>query len=172
MLRSSVPLPSDGGIIHTKTEPFFAPAHASTILHIKAHNQDRSHLLLVPVVLLSVVADVKTKALSVEVDLVVALLEDLGNGLGVVELTQVDVRSALLDGITDQLGRTSLTLGSDDHGLLLLPGLVNNEGGTLGILLSDLLGFNSGGELGREGEVLKYLVSWGSSAGRRMYTYC
>lgn len=93
-------------------------------------------------------ADVKTKTLGVEVDLVVALLEDLGNGLGVVELTQVDVRSALLDGVTDQLGRTSLTLGSDNHGLLFLPGLVNDEGGTLGVLLSNLLGFDSSGELG------------------------
>lgn len=99
-------------------------------------------------------ADVETKTLGVEVDLVVALLEDLGNGLGVVELTQVDVRPALLDGVTDELGRTSLTLGSDDHGLLLLPGLVNDEGGTLSILLSNLLGFDSGGELGREGKVL------------------
>ena len=177
MLRSSVPVPSDRGIIHTKTEPFLRPLtpcseSPSTILHVEAHTQDRSNLLFVPVVLLGVVADVETKTLSVEVDLVVALLEDLGNGLGVVELTQVNVRSALLDGVTNQLGRRSLTLGSDDHGLLFLPGLVNDEGGTLGVLLSDLLGFNSGGELGREGEVLKYLVSWGSSAGRRMYTYC
>jgi hypothetical protein len=100
------------------------------------------------------VADIETKTLGVEVDLVVALLEDLGNGLGVVELTQVNVRSALLDGVTDQLGRTSLTLGSDNHGLLFLPGLVNDESGTLSILLSNLLGFNSSGELGREGKVL------------------
>lgn len=99
-------------------------------------------------------ADVKTETLGVEVDLVVALLKDGCNGLGVVELTQVDVRPALLDGVTDELGRTSLTLGSDDHGLLLLPGLVNDEGGTLSILLSNLLGFDSGGELGREGKVL------------------
>jgi len=105
------------------------------------------------------VADVETKTLGVEVHLVVALLEDLGNGLGVVELTQINVRSALLDGVTDQLGRTSLTLSSDDHGLLFLPGLVDDEGGTLGILLSNLLGFNSSGKLGREGKVLDYLVS-------------
>ena len=126
----------------------------STTLHIEAHTQDQSHLLFVPVVLLGVVADVETETLGVEVDLVVALLENRGNRLGVVELTQVDVRSALLDGVTDELGRTGLTLGSDDHGLLLLPGLVNNESGTLCILLSNLLGFDSGGELGREGKVL------------------
>ena len=159
MLRSSVPIPSDGGIIHTKTEPFVRPLtpcseSPSTILHIEPHNQRKSRLLFVPVVLLGVVADVEAKTLGVEVDLVVALLEDCGNGLGVVELTQVDVRPALLDGVTDELGRTSLTLGSDDHGLLLLPGLVNDEGGTLSVLLSNLLGFNSGGELGREGKVL------------------
>jgi hypothetical protein len=38
--------------------------------------------------------------------------------------------------------------------LLFLPGLVNDEGGTLGVLLSDLLGFDGGGELRREGKVL------------------
>jgi len=43
--------------------------------------------------------------------------------------------------------------------LLFLPGLVDDEGGTLGILLSNLLGFNSSGKLGREGKVLDYLVS-------------
>ena len=99
-------------------------------------------------------ADVETETLGVEVDLVVALLQDGGNGLGVVELTQVNVRPALLDSVTDELGGTGLTLGSDDHGLLLLPGLVNDEGGTLGVLLSNLLGFDSGGELGRESKVL------------------
>ena len=159
MLRSSVPIPSDGGIIHTKTEPFLRPLtpcseSPSTILHIEPHNPHKSSLLFVPVVLLGVVADVETETLGVEVDLVVTLLEDRGNRLRVVELTQVDVRSALLDGVTDELGRTGLTLGSDDHGLLLLPGLVHDESGTLGILLSNLLGFNSGGELGREGKVL------------------
>ena len=101
----------------------------------------------------------------------VALLEDLSNGLGVVELTQVDVRSALLDGVTDQLGGASLTLGSDDHGLLFLPGLVNDEGGTLGILLSNLLSFDSSGELGRESEVLNHLVSGDSLGDEYLYAY-
>jgi hypothetical protein len=38
--------------------------------------------------------------------------------------------------------------------LLLLPGLVDDEGGTLGVLLGNLLGFDCGGELGGEGKVL------------------
>jgi hypothetical protein len=113
------------------------------------------HLLFVPVVLLGVVADVETQTVGVEVDLVVALLEDLSNGLCVVELAQVDVRAALLDGVTDELGGAGLTLGADDHGLLLLPGLVDDEGGALGVLLGDLLGFDCGGEFGGEGEVLR-----------------
>jgi hypothetical protein len=121
-------------------------------------NINNTALLFVPVVLLGVVADVETKTLSVEVDLVVTLLEDTGNSLGVVELTQINVRPALLDGITDQLCGASLTLSSDHHGLLFLPGLVNDEGGTLGVLLSNLLGFDSGSELGRESKVL-YIVS-------------
>lgn len=103
--------------------------------------------------------DVKTKALSIEVDLVVALLQDGGDVSGVLELTQLNVTAALLDGITNQLGGTGLTLSADDHGLLLLAGLVDNESSTLGFLLGNLLGFDGGGELGREGKVLGIRVS-------------
>jgi hypothetical protein len=103
--------------------------------------------------------DVKTKALSIEVDLVVALLQDGSDVSGVLELTQLNVTAALLDGITNQLGGTGLTLSADDHGLLLLAGLVDNESSTLGFLLGNLLGFDGGGELGREGKVLGIRVS-------------
>lgn len=106
--------------------------------------------------------DVKAKTLGVEVDLVVALLQDGGDVSGVLELTQLNVTAALLDGITNQLGGTSLTLGADDHGLLLLAGLVDNEGSTLGFLLGNLLGFDCGGELGREGEVLGKVLARGN----------
>jgi hypothetical protein len=42
--------------------------------------------------------------------------------------------------------------------LLLLAGLVDDEGGALGFLLGDLLGFHGGGEFGGEGEVLGLLI--------------
>ena len=147
------------------------PSAILQIQFLRQKPQQDIPLLFVPVVLLRVVADVQAEAVGVEVDLVVALLEDLSNGLGVVELTQVDVRSALLNGVTDQLGGASLTLGSDDHGLLFLPGLVNDEGGTLGILLSNLLSFDSSGELGRESEVLNHLVSGDSLGDEYLYAY-
>jgi hypothetical protein len=99
-------------------------------------------------------ANVETKTLAVEVDLVAALLQDLGNIPRVLKLPEVDVGPALLDGVTNQLGGAGLTLGADDGGLLLLAGLVDDEGGALGFLLGDLLGFDCGGELGGEGEVL------------------
>jgi len=38
--------------------------------------------------------------------------------------------------------------------LLLLASLVDNECGTLGVLLGNLLGFDGSGELGGEGQVL------------------
>lgn len=99
-------------------------------------------------------ADVETQTLAVEVDLVRALLQDTGNCPCVLELPQVNITPALLDGVTNQLCGTSLTLGANDSGLLLLAGLVDNEGGALGFLLSNLLGFYRGGEFGGEGEVL------------------
>ena len=114
---------------------------------------------LTPLVLVRLrLADVETQALGVEVDLVLGVLQDLGNVLGVLELPQVDVGAGLLDGVTDELGGTGLTLGAHDGGLLLLAGLIDDEGGALGFLLSDLLGFDGGGELGGEGEVLRGLV--------------
>ncbi len=38
--------------------------------------------------------------------------------------------------------------------MFLLAGFVDDEGGALGFLLGDLLGFDGGGEFGGEGEVL------------------
>jgi hypothetical protein len=113
--------------------------------------------------------DVKAKTLGIEVDLVVALLQDGGDVSGVLELTQLNVTAALLDGVTNQLGGTGLTLGANDHGLLLLAGLVDDEGGALGFLLSDLLGFDCGGELGREGKVLRKMLAGESLASRALW---
>ena len=112
-------------------------------------------LLLRPLLLVARrLADVQAQAIRVEVDLVGALLQDLGDVAGVLELAQVDVGARLLDGVTDQLGGAGLTLCAHDGGLLLLAGLVDDEGGALGFLLGDLLGFDGGGEFGGEGEVL------------------
>jgi hypothetical protein len=103
--------------------------------------------------------DVQAKTLGIKVDLVVALLQDGGNVSGILEFTQLNVTAALLDGVTNQLGGTGFTLGANDHGLLLLAGLVDDEGGALGFLLGDLLGFDCGGELGREGKVLGIVLA-------------
>jgi hypothetical protein len=117
--------------------------------------------------------DVKAKTLGIEVDLVVALLQDGGDVSGILEFTKLDVSAALLDGVTNEFGGTGFTLGADDHGLLLLAGLVNDESSTLCFLLSDLLGLDCGGELGREGEVLVNVLA-GCSLERRQSrrTYC
>ena len=104
--------------------------------------------------------------MSVEVDLIVARLQNRSNVLRVVELSQINVRSALLDGVTNQLGRPSLTLGAHDCSLLLLPRLVDDEGGALGFLLGDLLGFYSGGKFGGKGEVLDMVNIVGQKAFR------
>ena len=113
------------------------------------------HLLLRPLLLVTRrLADVEAQAVRVEVDLVGRLLQDLGNVARVLELSEVDVCARLLDGVADQLGTAGLSLGAHDGGLLLLAGFVDDEGGALGFLLGDLLGFDGGGEFGGEGEVL------------------
>lgn len=100
--------------------------------------------------------DVQAQALSVEVELVLAtaLLEDLCDVTGVFDLPKLDVTLALLDSVTNKLGRAGFTLCADNESLLLLAGLVNHERRALGVLLSDLLSLNSSGELGGEGQVL------------------
>lgn len=98
-------------------------------------------------------------------------MEDLCNISCVLELSQVNIGSALLDSITYQLCRTSLTLGSDDGSLFLLAGLVDNESSTLGLLLGNLFGFDSSSELRGKGEVLgDELLEYDESG--QEYTYC
>ena len=103
----------------------------------------------------SSLADVQAQHIGIQVQLILAVLQDLGNALCVLKLPQVDIRSRFLDGVTDQLGRAGLTLGADDGGLLLLAGLVDDEGGALCFLLGNLFGFYGGCEFGGEGEVLE-----------------
>jgi hypothetical protein len=89
-------------------------------------------------------ADIQTQTLAVEVDLVTALLQDLCDIPCVLKFSEINVTPALLDSVTNQLGGAGLTLGANNSGLLLLTGLVNDESGTLGLLLCDLLGFYCG----------------------------
>lgn len=100
--------------------------------------------------------DIETQSLSIQVHLVGALLQDTGNVSCILKLSEVDVTSRLLDGVSDQLSRTGLTLCADDHGLLLLTGLVDDESRALCFLLCNLLGFDGGGEFGGKGEVLEH----------------
>jgi len=88
------------------------------------------------------------------------MLQNTRDILCILKLPQINVTSALLDGLTNQLGGTGLTLGADDGGLLLLAGFVDHEGGALGFLLGDLLGFDGGGEFGGECEVLMGGLVW------------
>jgi hypothetical protein len=119
---------------------------------------ERNHLLSSPLILVVLrLADVKTQTLRIKIHLVLGVLQNLCDALRVVELPQIDVGPRLLDGVTNELGGSGLTLGADNGGLLLLAGLVDDEGGALGVLLSDLLGFDGGGELGGESEMLGYV---------------
>lgn len=96
--------------------------------------------------------------MGIQVQLVLStvLLQGLGDLAGVLDLPQLDVALALLDRISDQLRRASLTLSTHNESLLLLAGFINKESGTLGVLLGNLLGFDGVGEFGGEGQMLWY----------------
>lgn len=95
---------------------------------------------------------VQAQSLGIKEQLVLStsLLHGTGNGSCVLDLLQLHVRLALLDGLSDQLGRPSLTLCLDNHGLLLLTCPVHDEGRPLGLLLGDLLRFYGRREFRRE----------------------
>jgi hypothetical protein len=61
---------------------------------------------------------------------------------------------ALLDGVSDQLCGTGLSLSAHDNGLFLLSRFIDDEGGALGFLLRYLFCFDGRGEFGGEGEML------------------
>lgn len=62
-------------------------------------------LLLRPLLLVACrLRHVEAQTIRVEVDLVCALLQNLGNVLRVLELPQIDICPALLDSVTNQLG--------------------------------------------------------------------
>jgi len=120
------------------------------------------YLFLLLLLLLAAVSEnVKTETLGVEVHLVLAasVLDQFGNVPSILDLTQLNVTPGLLDRFADELRRAGFSLGSDDHGLLLLSGLVDHECGALGVLLSDLLGLDGGGELGRECQMLLFCLA-------------
>jgi hypothetical protein len=142
--HSITPIRWLGKIIHVPSFTTYPPT-----LNIHSYSAV-SPLLLVSKRL----SDVETQAICIEVHLILALLQDLGDALCVLKLPQVDIRPRLLNGVTNQLGGTCLTLSADYGGLLLLAGLVDDESGALGFLLGDLLGFDCGGEFGGECEVL------------------
>ena len=94
----------------------------------------------------------------IQIHLILALLQNLRNIPCILKLPQINIRPRFLDRVTDELGRAGLTLGSHNGSLFLLAGFVDDEGGALGFLLGDLLGFDDGGEFGGEGEVLQRAV--------------
>jgi hypothetical protein len=116
--------------------------------------------------------NIQPQHIRIQENLIPAVLQDSRDILRVLKLPQINVTSALLDGLTNQLCGTSLTLGADNSGLLFLAGFVDHEGGALGFLLGDLLGFDGGGEFGGEGEVLGGLLVWLYSEKDLSWTYC
>ena len=135
--------------------PFYNPSSIS-LFH--------SHHASLPCSLLPIlthprpIRNIEPQPLRIQIHLITPILQNARNVLRVLKLPQIDVAAALLDRVTDELGGAGLTLRAHDHGLLFLPGLVDDKGGALRFLLRDLLGFDGGGEFGREGEVLSYAL--------------
>lgn len=79
--------------------------------------------------------------------------------------------TGLGNSLANGIGALGLTLGADDVGLTLLLGLLDDEAGTLGVLLGDLLLLDGLGELVAEGhvgdgDVLEGDVELGGAAGQ------
>ena len=81
---------------------------------------------------------VQTQTFSIEIQLVLAtgFLYYSGNISGILNLSEIDVTSALLDSLSDTLGGSGLTLSADASSLLLLSGSVADESRSSSFLLS------------------------------------
>lgn len=104
---------------------------------------------------------VETQALRIKQEPVLSatVLHDLRNVPRVLQLLQLDVRAVPLDRVSDQLRGACLTLRPDNHGLLLLAGLIDNECRTLSLLLCYLLGLDGCRELGGKSKVLQLVLA-------------
>ena len=100
--------------------------------------------------------NIQPQPISIQIQLILParILQNRRNIPRVFNPPQIDVASALLDGVADEFGGAGFTLGADDCGLFFLAGFVDDEGGALGFLVGYLFGFDGGGEFGGEGEVL------------------
>eukprot|EP00128_Syssomonas_multiformis_P016046 Colp12_sorted_trinity150504_noHs@1748 len=89
-----------------------------------------------------------------EVHNVPGLGKGAGNFLRGIDLTELnETLASLLKGLGNHLGSLGITLSADDVGKLLLLGLLDNEAGTLSLLLGNLLLLDGLSELTTEGEV-------------------
>lgn len=124
----------------------------SISLFVHNYHPSANHLFL----LLRGRIDIQAQPRRIQIQLVLptTLLQDLRNLPGILDLPQLDVALALLDCLSDKLGGTGLTLGTNNKRLFLLASFVNQESGTLGFLLGDLFSFDRGGEFGGECKVL------------------
>lgn len=69
-------------------------------------------------------------------------------------------RPGLFHGFPEQFGAFGFTFSLDDHGALFFAGAIDDEDGTLSLLLGDLFGFDGVGEFigeldGGEGDVVE-----------------
>mmetsp|Transcript_28017 Transcript_28017/g.47960 ORF Transcript_28017/g.47960 Transcript_28017/m.47960 type:complete len:234 (+) Transcript_28017:318-1019(+) len=141
-------------------------ARSNGLIHTVHSKQSSTAVVvhLVPSALLAgggfglVAADVVTEGVdhetvAVQVHLVAALGDSLGDLLRRLNTTKLQESRVVLDGISDKLGGLGLSLGSDDNRLLLLQGTLHNVLGTLTVLLGHLLGLHRRCVLLREGQV-------------------
>lgn len=100
---------------------------------------------------------IKPQTLGIQIQLIpsTSFLQNLRNSSCVLDSLQVNVRSGLLNGVTNQLRRAGFSLRANHHGLLFLACFIHDECCSLSFLLGDLLGFDGGGKFRREGKVLK-----------------
>ena len=104
---------------------------------------------------------IQSQPISIQIQLILptCLLKYCRNIPRILNSPQIDIASTLLDSVANELGGAGFTLGADNGGLFFLAGFVDDKGGALGFLLSDLFGFDCGGEFWREGKVLREIGS-------------
>ncbi|KAI6759034.1 hypothetical protein HG531_014030 [Fusarium graminearum] len=162
-----------GDLKAVSTSPFTSSTPITKrLFNITLHLFSSSAALssIIRLALIVFVENVETQTLGIKHQPVLgaSLLKLSSDQSSVLDLLELQVGLVLLDGLTNQFGRAGLTLCLDNHGLLLLSCLVDNEGSSLGLLLGNLLGLNGGCEFGREGkrDIVQKNVESGSSSSK------
>ena len=92
--------------------------------------------------------NIEQEGIGVQEETITSLGQDFGNFLCCFDSSEGDIGSVSLDCFANEFSGHSFTLSRNNHGLFFLSSAVNDEGCSLGFLLSNLFSLDGRRKLG------------------------